>query len=77
MPAIFQTKPKADTLCGRTLRAQRRKLGLSQPEMARLLGIGQPVLWRYEHGYSGMRLTTARRLAQILDIKVSRLYRIA
>lgn len=45
------------------LEAVRKRLGLTQPKMAKECGISPSCLWKYEQGV-GIKLNTARRIAK-------------
>jgi len=51
------------------LRAMREAAGLTQAELARLANTAETSVVRAEHG-EGVRVTTARRLADALGVRV-------
>jgi transcriptional regulator with XRE-family HTH domain len=53
------------------LAALRKARGLTQPQLAELAGISQPVLWRYERGDNEPGLRYALALAAVLKVKVT------
>jgi transcriptional regulator with XRE-family HTH domain len=55
----------------RTLRLQR---GLSQAELAELVGIKQATIWGYESGECKPKFDVATKLAKIFDVTVETLY---
>lgn len=57
------------------LAALRKARGLTQPQLARLAGISQPVLWRYERGDNEPKgLRSALALAAVLRVKVTTIW---
>lgn len=58
---------------GENVRRIRRSKGLTQRELAALLGFGQSSVSHTEVGAHGPTLTTAVRYAQILDVPLSEL----
>jgi transcriptional regulator with XRE-family HTH domain len=56
---------------GQRIRERRKQLGMSQQELARLLGLPQPKISELERDVrSDMLLSTARRVAQILQMSL-------
>ena len=51
------------------LKAARERLGLSQSEVARRLGVAHATYHEYEHGSCSPSLSTIERLASVLEIE--------
>ena len=62
-------KPKYDMI--RSLIARRSKLGISQTELARIIGTKQPAISRLEKGDYNTTLSTFFKVAEALDLDVS------
>ena len=62
-------KPKYDMI--RSLIARRSKLGISQAELARIIGTKQPAISRLEKGDYNTTLSTFFKVAEALDLDVS------
>ena len=60
-PPLSLNAPVVHVKC--ELEAVRKKLGLTQPVMAKECGISPSCLWKYEQGV-GVKLHTARRIAK-------------
>lgn len=56
---------------GDTIRARREALGLSQAAVAGMVGLNKEVYRRYEIGDREPGITTARRIAEILDLSLA------
>ena len=52
-----------------TIRLQRRRRGLSQTQLGRLLHMPQSQVARIEKGASDMRLSTLTEIARVLDLE--------
>lgn len=50
--------------------ALRNERGLSNYEVAKRAGIGEPVLSRWKNGKNGISLSSALRIAQVLDVSI-------
>lgn len=59
---------KLETQSKFSLSAARHNVGLSQSEMAGLLGISLPTYVSYEHGKTLMRVDTADKFSKIVKI---------
>jgi HTH-type transcriptional regulator/antitoxin HipB len=55
---------------GSALREERKKIGLSQAEAGKSVGIDQPTVSKVEQGSPGTRLDTLFRLLAALDLEV-------
>jgi len=53
---------------GEQLRAVRKKMGLSQSEFARLVGVSLPTIQRYERGETSPKAELLRRVAKVCDV---------
>ena len=62
-------KPKYDMI--RSLIERRSKLGISQAELARIIGTRQPAISRLEKGDYNTTLSTLFKVADALDLEVS------
>jgi DNA-binding XRE family transcriptional regulator len=62
-------KPKYDMI--RSLIERRSKLGISQTELARIIGTKQPAISRLEKGDSNTTLSTFFKVADALDLDIS------
>lgn len=62
-------KPKYDMI--RNLIERRSKLGISQTELARIIGTKQPAISRLEKGDYNTTLSTFFKVADALDLEVS------
>lgn len=58
----------------KNIRYHRTKKGLSQQELADLVGVRQTQISRYELYYEGYTLKTLVRLAKALDVEVKDLF---
>lgn len=58
---------------GEFLRKAREKKGLSQRELAELVGVSHVSIYNYEQGNHTPRITHLKWLAQALDIKLEEL----
>jgi transcriptional regulator with XRE-family HTH domain len=76
-PAKRQPRPLEDTATlvyfGQRVRALREERGLSQENLAHLVGMAQARLPAIEAGRRDVRLTTIRRFAQALGVTLSEL----
>ena len=55
---------------GALVRACRKKVGLSQAELARLAGVGKTVVFDIEKGKTTIRMDTLLRVLGVLSIRV-------
>jgi predicted transcriptional regulator len=55
---------------GRKLRAAREKAGLSQSELAKLAGVNQPAIPTLENGRIDVRISTVRKFAKALGLRM-------
>lgn len=55
---------------GTLVRACRKKVGLSQAELARLAGVGKTVVFDIEKGKATIRMDTLLRVLGVLSIRV-------
>jgi transcriptional regulator with XRE-family HTH domain len=62
-------KPKYDMI--RSLIERRSKLGISQTELARIIGTKQPAISRLEKGDYNTTLSTFFKVADALDLNIS------
>src|SRR3990172_2326602 len=62
-------KPKYDMI--RSLIERRNKLGISQTELARIIGTKQPAISRLEKGDYNTTLSTFFKVADALDLDIS------
>ena len=62
-------KPKYDMI--RSLIERRGKLGISQTELARMIGTKQPAISRLEKGDYNTTLSTFFKVAEALDLEIS------
>jgi len=62
-------KPKYDVV--RMLIERRSKLGMSQTELARIIGTRQPAISRLENGDSNTTLSTLFRVTEALGLDIS------
>lgn len=62
-------KPKYDLI--RSLIERRSKLGISQTELARIIGTKQPAISRLEKGDYNTTLSTFFKVADALDLDIS------
>ena len=62
-------KPKYDMI--RSLIERRGKLGISQTELARIVGTKQPAISRLEKGDYNTTLSTFFKVAEALDLEIS------
>ncbi|WP_169709646.1 XRE family transcriptional regulator [Deferrisoma camini] len=53
---------------GEQLRAVRKKMGMSQSEFARLVGVSLPTIQRYERGETSPKAELLRRVAKVCDV---------
>lgn len=53
---------------GQTLRAAREKKGLSQAELARLVGVQSGAVWRWEFGLRNPRMELVPKIAAALGV---------
>lgn len=60
---------------GRTIRAKRRTLGLTQEQLAEMLGIGHQALSRIEQGKMAPKMDRLPRMAESLQCSVPDLFR--
>jgi len=60
---------------GRTLRARRRKLGVSQEEFADICGLDRTYVGGIERGERNVALVNLEKLARALKISLSELFR--
>jgi HTH-type transcriptional regulator / antitoxin HipB len=58
------------TRAGQVLRAHRRELGLTQDEVADLIGVNRRVIGELERGKGSVRLEIALNVARVLGIDV-------
>lgn len=58
---------------GAKIEAARKRMGLSQTELAQRVGVGQTAVCRWESGKSQPSLANLLRLSNILDISMSTL----
>lgn len=56
------------------LKALREKRGITQVELAKLVGVNQPAIAHWEAGTTMPRAKTLRTLAQVLKCKIEELY---
>lgn len=61
---------RANAYVGRQLRIRRRKLGLSQKDLALELGVTHQQIQKYECGKNALRPTMLWRAAAVLDVSV-------
>jgi DNA-binding XRE family transcriptional regulator len=61
-------KPKYDMV--RALIKRRNKLGISQAELARIIGTQQPAISRLENGDNNATLNTLFKVADALDLDI-------
>ncbi len=62
-------KPKYDMV--RALIKRRNELGISQAELARIIGTQQPAISRLEKGDNNSTLSTLFKVADALDLEIS------
>lgn len=62
---------------GSMIRAARRDKGLTQVELAKRVGVGQPTLSAWERDVQNPQPESARKLAQILDLEQSTVLQMA
>lgn len=62
-------KPRYDMV--RALIKRRNKLGISQAELARIIGTQQPAISRLEKGDNNATLSTLFKVADALDLEIS------
>jgi y4mF family transcriptional regulator len=55
---------------GALVRACRKKVGLSQAELARLAGVGKTVIFDFEKGKTTIRMDTLLRVLDVLSIRI-------
>jgi HTH-type transcriptional regulator/antitoxin HipB len=55
---------------GALVRACRKKVGLSQAELARLAGVGKTVVFDIEKGKTTIRMDTLLRVLGVLSIRI-------
>lgn len=67
---IVKTKKVKNGNSKKRLKEERKNSGLTQEQMAKLLGIRQPSYIRYENGSGEPSLATLVKLADILDISL-------
>ena len=66
-------KPKADGRIGKVIREHRRKKGLTQTELAELIGTDQRSLSKWKSGLYDPTATFLLKLIKTLDIDISAL----
>jgi transcriptional regulator with XRE-family HTH domain len=59
---------------GENIRARREELGINQYQLAELLGVRQPTVWRWEKGQMEPRRRHKSRLAEVLEAEVRVLF---
>lgn len=59
---------------GKVIHNERRKKGITQQEMAHLLGISRTTLSFYENGIKKINLTNLQKISNILDINIISLF---
>ncbi len=52
----------------------REEAGLSQSQIADMIGVSQPTYWEYERGKSTPRIDKAKKIASVLDLSWTRFY---
>jgi len=67
----FADLDEASATVGQMLGDHRRRLGLSQAELAVRMGTSQPAVARLEAGATNARLSTLVRYAEALDLQLS------
>ena len=55
---------------GQIVKFHRRQAGLTQPELARIAGVGRTVVFDVEHGKQTVRLATLLKLLDALNIRL-------
>jgi transcriptional regulator with XRE-family HTH domain len=55
---------------GEIIRFHRKKIGISQAELARLAGIGKAAVFDVEHGTKSSRLDTVAKIFAVLNISM-------
>ena len=55
---------------GEVVRFHRRRAGLTQPELARIAGVGRTVVLDVEKGKGTVRLSTLRKLLDALNVRL-------
>ncbi len=68
-----QASAELQAAFGRSVKAGRQKAGLTQTELADLSGISRVDISRIEGGQINVTLRTMRKLAESLDLQVSRM----
>ncbi len=48
----------------------RKKAGLTQPQLAKLAGVGKTVVWDLEHGKESVQWDTLQKILRVLNITV-------
>jgi len=71
--ATPETPPTALALLGTTIRAQRKRLGLNQAQLAKRIGLSRTYVSDIEHGRSNLTMLNLLRLAQVLKLPPSHL----
>lgn len=52
----------------------RAEKGITQSEMAKILGVGAPTLSQYESGQRSIPIGTAKKIATILDVEIKDIF---
>lgn len=55
---------------GEVVRYHRRRAGLTQPELARIAGVGRTVVLDVEKGKATVRMSTLRKLLDALNVRL-------
>jgi transcriptional regulator with XRE-family HTH domain len=58
---------------GEKLQQLREEMGLSQRELARLAGLTQQTVWRFENGFENAHPQTIRKIAGVLGVEAKEL----
>ncbi len=64
------TQARTPDQIGNTIRRARKKLGLNQTDLGRMVGIGQNMVSMIENGNAGTRIDTILAILAVLDLEL-------
>lgn len=74
----MKSDPTSQTVqLGRKIRTRRKQLGMTQEQLAEMLGVGHQAMSRIEQGHMAPKMDRLPALAQALQCTVSELFRTA
>lgn len=60
-------------MLGKSIRAAREQIGISQAELARRIGVGPVTMWKYESGRLAVTSIRLRSIATALNVTIDSL----